>query len=161
MTRRRLAQFLDAGRAPSGADLALAREVLSGALLDLFLAQHPRDIVHSTGTARWLLERGHADHALLVAALLHDVGKGHQRRTDRAAWVVANWAGVGKFAAAEGSRFELRRALARTASHSETSAHALAAAGAPSLAVGLTRRHHLRQPGDAMLTLLQAADAAN
>ncbi|MFN0094103.1 MAG: hypothetical protein ACKVVT_04915 [Dehalococcoidia bacterium] len=161
MIPRRIEQFIAATKLPAPADDALAARFLDGALLDLFRNQHPRDIVHSAATARWLVDRGHQDLALIQAALLHDVGKGMQRRGDRAAWVVAKRAGLGAHLASERSRFELRRALARTASHSQTSAAAMRHAGAEPPAVQLTLLHHTRQASDPMLTLLQAADAAS
>ena len=161
MIGQRLRQFRDATREPSADDHALAERLLDAELRRLFLAQTPRDMAHSAGTARWLIERGHDDHDLLVAALLHDVGKGEQRRTDRALWVVADSAHIARLLANDRSPLAFRRALARTATHSETSAEAMREAGASALAVGLTLRHHTEAGADRMLALLQQADAAN
>ncbi len=157
----RVRQFREASLGPCEEDLALAREHLPPALLALFEAQGPRDQRHSAGTARWLLERGHDDDPeLLVAALLHDVGKGQQRTRDRVAHVVAGWFQVGALVAAEGSAIAMRAAIARSRTHSERGAEAMAAIGAPEGAIELTRLHH-RDPGaNAMLALLQRADAA-
>lgn len=159
--RQRIRQFLAAKVRPSDSDYALARGVLDDKLYALFCTQHPRDIVHSARTARWLLERGHDDSSLLIAALLHDVGKGPQRRRDRVAWVLAQSAGLSRRAPNAGSRWEMRRALERSASHSKTSAELMREAGAPERAVELTQSHHDASPTDPVLALLQQADAAN
>lgn len=159
--RQRVRQFFGTSRQPTEADIALATKLLSPELLTLCLAQHPRDIVHAVGTARYLLARGVADGDLVAAALLHDVGKGQQRRWDRVAYVVADWARLDGAASSKSSRLEIRRAMARSRSHSETGARALQAAGAPPRVVALTRLHHAQPNGDAMLAALQEADAAS
>lgn len=159
--RGRIRQFREATVRPSAAEFALGERYLQGRLLELFRAQHPRDIVHSAHTAQWLLDRGHDEPDLVAAALLHDVAKGHQRRLDRVAWVVAEWFQLGPAFSDSGSRLELRRAMARTASHAESGAGILREAGAPELVVTLTRLHHGPPGGHPMLALLQQADAAN
>ena len=159
--RDRFRQFRDATAEPAEADFALGDRFLRGQLVALFRGQHPRDIVHSARTAQWLLDRGHDDADLIAAALLHDVGKRHQRRGDRVAWVVAGWLGAGKLLAADGSRLEVRRAIARSAAHAELGARMMLAAGASERAVALTRLHHVPSRGDRMLALLQEADARN
>ncbi len=156
----RVRQFREASLEPSDADLALAREYLADGLLALFAAQEPRDQRHSAGTARWLLERGHdGNRDLLAAALLHDVGKGAQRTRDRVAHVLTGWA-PDALAASAGSRFEMRRAIARSRAHSERGADLLTDAGAPVRVIEWTRRHHRPAGRDAMLALLQRADGA-
>ena len=156
----RVRQVREASLGPDTLDLDLAREYLSHDLLALFHAQEPRDQRHSANTARWLLERGHDhDHDLLVAALLHDAGKGAQRTRDRIIHVLTEWL-PGPLVAAEASRFEMRRALARSRVHSDLGAALLAGAGASPRVVELTRLHHLPPGRDAMLALLQRADAA-
>lgn len=159
--RGRLRQFRQASARPTGADFELAGGYLDGQLLVLFRGQHPRDIVHSAATARWLLDRGETAHHLIVAALLHDVAKGQQRRTDRVAWVLAGHAGLEKRLAASDSGLEFRRAMARSAEHSAAGAAILQEAGAPPAAVQLTRLHHTPPGTDRVLALLQQADAAN
>jgi len=157
----RIRQFTQAGRVPGPDDYRLAAAWLDEPLLQLFEQQHTRDIVHSAGTARWLLQRGYNDRDLIAAALLHDVGKGHQRRIDRALFVVADTAGQAHRLAAADSRLELRRAIHRTLEHSSAGAGMLAAAGASERLVELTARHHGSPGADAMLALLQQADAEN
>ena len=160
MIRERIRQLRHAAVSPTDADFALAREWLPQPLLALFLEQHSRDIVHSANTARWLLDQGHTDRDLIAAALLHDIGKGQQRRRDRVAWVIAGHLGLTRVAADPGSRLELRRALARSATHSPSGADRLLAAGASPRVIDLTRRHHEPAGDDPMLALLQQADAA-
>ncbi len=158
---QRVRQFREASSLPTDGDLALAREHLPPALAGLFEGQHQRDVLHAARTARWLLERGHGDSDLVAAALLHDIGKGSQRRRDRVAYVVSGWFGTARFVASAGSRFELRRAVARSRTHSEVGAEMLLSAGAPARVVELVRMHHAKAAGDAMLGLLQQADAAS
>lgn len=158
---RRVEQFIEAGARPSADDYRLGQEWLTPALDELFRSQHPRDIVHAAATARWLIERGHTDADLVAAALLHDCAKGDQRRFDRAAYVVAGGLGLDARAADPRSRFAWRRALARSKAHSEASADAAGVAGASERAVELVRNHHAPAGADAMLALLQEADAAS
>ncbi|MEO6399068.1 MAG: HD domain-containing protein [Tepidiformaceae bacterium] len=146
---------------PTAADFALASRYLEDELLALFLGQHPRDVVHSAATARWLEERGVDSEDLLVAALLHDVAKETQRRKDRVAWVLAGKVGLARRLARSNSRFEMRRAMARTADHAESGARLLLAAGARAEVAELTRLHHRPPGGNRVLALLQQADAAN
>jgi putative nucleotidyltransferase with HDIG domain len=158
---RRVRQFRDASIAPSIDDFALAREWLSLPLLALFERQHPRDVVHTANTARWLLARGHRDSNLIAAALLHDAGKGQQRRRDRVAVVVAQWVRLQRIAASPSSRIEMRRAAYRSIVHSAVGADHLRTAGAPGHVVELVRKHHAKAGDDGMLALLQQADAAS
>jgi hypothetical protein len=159
--RHRVRQFRDASALPTQSDFGLAGEWLPPELFALFDGQHPRDIVHSAATARWLLTRGHDDPDLIGAALLHDVGKGPQRRFDRVAWVVLSAAGVARAVAAPESRLEFRRALHRTREHSAVGARMLASAGASPRLVELTLFHHESRADDPVLALLQQADSAS
>ncbi|HJP41016.1 MAG TPA: HD domain-containing protein [Dehalococcoidia bacterium] len=159
MIQQRVHQFFQAGRRPTPEDFELAEEWLSPTLFELFVGQHPRDVVHSVSLARWLLEQGHREPDLVVAALVHDIGKGNQRRADRVAYVMAQWARSDGFAGDHGSRFEIRRAIARSANHSERGAALLSLADAPPVVIELTRLHHSKTKGDAMLDLLQKADS--
>lgn len=161
MIRHRIRQFREAALAPSPDDLALAGAHLDGELLRLFQTQHPRDIRHSARTARWLLERGHSGRDIILAALLHDVGKGAQRRRDRVAHVLGGVTGIGNRLADPRSRFEVRRAVYRSLQHSEAGSRLVAEAGAPARVTALTRLHHAPAAGDPVLALLQQADAAN
>ncbi len=158
---QRVRQFTTAGAKPADGDLSFARERLPAPLFDLFGRQHPRDMVHGVNTARWLVARGHDDPDLLAAALLHDVGKGDLRRLDRVAFVLSQWLKIELVAGNHRSRLRVRRAMARSRDHSEAGARLLREAGASDLIVDLTLKHHSEAGGDAMLALLQQADAAN
>ncbi|MCZ2109811.1 MAG: HD domain-containing protein [Dehalococcoidia bacterium] len=159
--RQRVRQFCEAGQAPNEGDLGFARNHLSGNLFGLFSTQTPRDQLHAIRTARWLTSHGYSDPNLIVAALLHDVAKGKQRRIDRVAWVIACRVHAGDCLASERSHLDFRRALARSRNHAWASAEAMRAAGAPERAVELARLHHRPPGGDRVLALLQQADAAN
>lgn len=159
--RQRVRQFRDASRGPTAEDLALARRFVPPAFWKLFAGQSPRDQRHAARTAAWLLNRGHDDPDLVLAALLHDIGKGHQRKRDRVAYVVAGWLRTDRRVGSPASRLELRRAIARSARHAEAGAALLEAAGAPARVVELTRLHHVPPGEDGMLALLQRADALN
>jgi putative nucleotidyltransferase with HDIG domain len=159
--RQRVRQFLQASRRPTDADLSLGQAYLDGRLCGLFVGQEPRDIVHAVNTARWLLERGHHDRELVQAALLHDIGKGLQRTRDRVVYVLASRAGAANLLASAESRLQARGAVARSLIHSEAGAEMLEAAGASPAVVRLTRLHHSALCDDAMLALLQEADAAS
>jgi putative nucleotidyltransferase with HDIG domain len=161
MIAHRIRQFREAGIPPCNADFDVGRAWLAPPLFALFAAQHPRDIVHSANTARWLLDRGHDDPDLVTTALLHDVGKGPQRPMDRSIYVLTGHARLARVLGSSASRFELRRAVARTLTHSETGAHALREAGASARVVDLTARHHGPAGDDRVLALLQQADAAS
>jgi hypothetical protein len=157
----RTRQFFEAGAKPGAGDVELASRYLTGELLALFEAQHPRDVVHAAATARWLLARGHDDQELICAALLHDVGKGEQRRGDRVAHVLVSALRLGRAAADPGSRLAVRRALARSRAHAEAGAALLAEAGAAGRTVELMRLHHAPPGADPVLALLQEADGAS
>jgi putative nucleotidyltransferase with HDIG domain len=156
----RLRQFATAGRPPTAADYALGRAWLKDPLFQLFTGQHPRDIAHTAATARWLIERGHDDPALIQAALLHDIGKGEQRRLDRAAAVLATATRSERILGAADSRLATRRAIERTRIHADAGAHQLIARGADDRVVELTRAHHDPPGTDTVLALLQEADNA-
>jgi hypothetical protein len=159
MISERVRQLREASLPPSDEDYALAREHLSPPLEALFAAQHPRDIRHSAGTARWLLERGFANPDLMVAAFLHDVAKGHQRRRDRVVYVAASHLGLARPVAAETSAWAVRRAVARSLTHARESARRMKENGASERAVDLALRHHGSARDDPVLALLQRADA--
>ena len=158
---QRVRQFTTAGAKPTDGDISFARDRLGAPLFDLFETQHPRDMVHGVNTARWLVARGYDNPDLLAAALLHDIGKGDQRRLDRVAYVVSEWLNIERVAGSHHSRLRVRRAMARSRDHSEAGAQMLREAGAGGVVIDLTLKHHSEAGGDAMLALLQAADAAN
>lgn len=75
-----VARFFWAVRAARRSDdLALIQTYLDPAQRDLFLQQSLADQRHSIDLCRRLRDDGHDEPALLVAALLHDVGKSRGR----------------------------------------------------------------------------------
>lgn len=160
MIRQRVRQFFEASRQPTEEDIAFAGSHLPPGLFEVFLGQHQRDILHSVNAARYLLAHDRAEPDLIAAALLHDIGKGHQRRADRVLFVLAQGTALSGRMAEPASRFEWRRAVARSLHHAEAGAALLESAGAAATIVELVRRHHAREGGDDMLTALQGADAA-
>jgi putative nucleotidyltransferase with HDIG domain len=70
---RQLWQALDAKPAPK--DQELVRKILSPQLAALFFRMQPSEQVHSLIVLRKLIAQAESDPDLLVAALLHDVGK--------------------------------------------------------------------------------------
>ncbi len=164
----RVRQFLRGFRTavdPEDARRILA--LLSEAELQLFLAMRPRDRRHGVETLqrveRLADDRGVApSHELLVAALLHDVGKGPLRVEDRIAYVLLGAVSprlVDRLVRAEGARW--RVALWRLREHAALGAAQLAAIGSASRVVALTAAHHRdRAPSeDLELAWLLAADA--
>jgi putative nucleotidyltransferase with HDIG domain len=158
--RHRARQFFDHDVEPGPGERSLAAHFLDGDLGELFFAQEARDVVHAANTARWLLDRGHDDRELIQAALLHDIGKGHQRRRDRVAHVLTDAAGIGRFAADARSPMEMRRALARARGHAVAGAAMLSERNVTGRVLNLVKMHHERAGEDGMLRLLQEADSA-
>lgn len=159
---QRIRQFREATRRPTAGDDALGEAYLPAPLLALFRAQHPRDIVHSAATVRWLIERGHTEADLIAAALLHDIAKGDQRRGVRVLYVLLTpFDPLPRIVGSQSSALAWRSAIWRSHTHSERGATMLAEAGATPRTIELALLHHTKGRGDGMLALLQEADAAN
>jgi len=125
----------------SPAEVAEARARLSSAEWALFLAQEPRDRRHAFDLYRAHLEEG-ANDAALVAALVHDVGKGRLRAWQRVAFVLLE-AGAPPLAQAVEAEHgaEWRRGLWRLREHGRLGAALLRAAGSAPRVVELVERH--------------------
>lgn len=136
--------WLALGAAPSAKDLELAAKILSPALMELFLRQHPSEQFHSVCICKQLIEQGERSPDLLAAALLHDVGKSlHPLRVwERVVVVIgqvifpglSRWWGIG---AAQG----WRKPFVVAAQHPGWGAEMARAAGASPLLVKLIARH--------------------
>lgn len=160
-------QALRAGPLPAEARRKIG-EVLNEEQFALFKKQSYSAQGHGYRVMRTLAEAGHEEHDLMVAALLHDVGKCHVRYTwlDRVKVVLAQrfTPGLaGKWAAGEQKGW--MRAFVVKECHPEWSAEALAASGGSTLSVALVRRHQesLLAPWEdneenRLLALLQWAD---
>ena len=142
--------------------------VLDEEQLALFLTQSEDGQQHSYRVMQKLVEAGHDQDELLVAALLHDVGKYRRRYTwlDRVKVVLTQRLGP-KWAVkwANGPSNWWTRAYIVKANHPAWGAEALAQAGGSELSVALVRRHQELDPGpvgkneeDRLLALLQWAD---
>lgn len=165
----RVGQFIRGFR--TAVDPHEARQIsalLSEAELQLFLTMRPRDRRHAVETMRHAA-RIAADHGatpsddLLVAALLHDVGKGQLRVEDRVLYVILRAlspALVDRVATAEGGRWRL--ALWQLRHHASVGAAQLEAIGSAPRVVELTSVHHGDpEPGaDVELAWLLTADDA-
>ena len=129
---------------PTPEDLALARSALSAPQMRLFEQLQPSEQVHSLRIYRQLLVHGETQPDLLVAALLHDVGKSRfpLHPWDRALIVLAravipervkDWG--------KGQPQGWQRAFVVAQQHPAWGAEMAAQAGASPLAVNIIKRH--------------------
>jgi hypothetical protein len=136
-------------------ELALARQTLSQAEARLFFAMERRDQRHALEVARRLREHTD-DGAVLVAALLHDCGKGPVPLWLRVLNVLSP--GAVRLLAAEGSGW--RGAAYRLRHHAELGAAMAREAGSGETTVRLIHGHI--EPEEAwQYELLVAADDAS
>lgn len=130
--------------APAPQDLDLARRVLSPSQMELFLKLQPNEQVHSLRIFRQLHDQDPEDNDLLVAALLHDVGKASfpLRHWERA-WIVIAKAAL-PARVTEWGRAEpvgWKRPFVIAEQHAVWGAEIAARAGTSPTAVNLIRRH--------------------
>jgi hypothetical protein len=140
-------------------DRVVVATFLTAPQQSLFYAMSPRDQRHSVETCRRLMLEGHRESDVLVAALLHDVGKGRIRLWHRVAYVMLGAAAPGllrRLAARDGDGW--RGALHRSLHHSGRGAEQALAAGASEESARLIRGHHDTGTGDERLRALIRAD---
>ena len=153
-------------------DEDLAAVYLSPPLLALFRRMRRSEQLHSLNVLRTLRRQGYDDPPLLVAALLHDVGKSRApyHLWDRVLVVLAKAAmpdRVRQWGSAPHPPVGWRRPFAVSIQHPRWSADMVAAAGADPLVVELIAVHqqHLDHPPrtrlEHLLQALQAADDVN
>lgn len=160
--RYRTRQFLGALKPRiADAERAEAARLLGGSLWPLFESMSARDQRHSLDVYRTLREQGCRDQHLVMAALLHDAGKG------RLAGVrVRLWHRVAYVLLSTGAPWVLRRlasgrsGLAALHRHADRGAVVAEALGAPAEVVEIIRRHEEHGSPDERLRLLRAADDA-
>lgn len=166
-TAYRVRQFLRGMRSLLSPDeAARVRALLTDAELRLFLQMEPRDRRQAVDVMHWLERRTQPSDDLLVAALLHDAGKGVLNVWDRVAFVLLEALSptlVDRLADEYGPRW--RRALWMLRHHARLGAELLAAAGTRPRVVELVARHDepLRAPSaeqDPELRWLMLADDA-
>lgn len=151
-------------------DLSTAEGVLNKKLLALFRQMRPSEQEHSLRVLASVRSAGHSQHDLLVAALLHDVGKTHSPITltgRTSAVLLRTFVPTLYHRWSSGEARGWRRPLVVAEQHPAWGAEMLAKAGASTLAVSLVRRHQDKLEGwsqteeDQLLIILQAADALN
>lgn len=165
----RAEQFFLALTAPlARTELGEAENLLSPPQRALFERMAAPDRRHALAVYRALRQQEVKDEAVLVAALLHDVGKA---KCPPPLWVRVAVVLMERFAPrlleriAEGDSRGWRRPFAVCRRHTEIGAEWAAQAGCSPLVVDLIRRHHtpISRPEDepdALLALLQAADTS-
>jgi putative nucleotidyltransferase with HDIG domain len=141
----RVRQFWQAISArPSPEDLALARSTLSESQMHLFEQLQPSEQAHSLRIYRQLIQQGETQSDLLVAALLHDVGKVRYplHAWDRALIVLANTL-IPNRAKHWGSSQPVgwRRVFVVAQQHPAWGAEMAARVGASPLTVDIIQRH--------------------
>lgn len=129
---------------PDPNQLAQARQVLSPALMALFQRMQAGEQAHSLAIFCQLCEQNETQEDLLVAALLHDVGKGRYplRLWERVLIVLARVFVPERVKAwGSGEPRGWKRAFVVAERHPAWGAELAAAAGASPLAVSIIRRH--------------------
>jgi hypothetical protein len=168
----RIRQFLHAANAlirPETASEAAASRMLPPAAVSLFRSMPRYDRQHALSVANTLKEQGHTDEDLLVAALLHDVGKtalagGALRLWHRVAVVLLRVLGPGLLQRIGREQpGSWRYPFFVQQHHSAISAELAREAGCSEVSVALIRHHEdpSAEGGDHLLEALQAADGMN
>ena len=133
----------------SAAEERAVRELLRPAELRLFEALQGRERRHALDVLAWLRANASPSDELLVAALLHNTGKGALHAHERVLHVLLLQFAPrlhDRVADPEGGR--LSRALAAQRDHPARGATRLRAIGCSPRVCELVRRHHDVAPGD-------------
>lgn len=126
----------------------------------VFESMTPRDRQHCLDVYRRLRAHGHDDTELLVAALLHDAGKGRIALWHRVAFVLleASVPRLLRRLASPGNGSSWRQALYRCLRHPELGAEAAREAGSTQRVVTLIRSADYDELDDGALALKAADD---
>jgi hypothetical protein len=148
---------LRAGLSPQERQIVADR--LSREQQGLFYAMPARDQRHCLDVFHALEGGGCQDEEVLLAALLHDVGKGRIRLWHRVAYVLlrAVWPRLLTGLAERDGR-GWRRAMAALRDHAARGATLAEAVGTRATVVELIRHHESAEACDGRLALLRAAD---
>jgi putative nucleotidyltransferase with HDIG domain len=138
-----------------------AQALLGARLWALFESMSKRDQRHSLDTFLVLRNQGRTDPDLLIAALLHDVGKGRLTGARVRMWHRVVYVLLGATAPSILKRMTNGRGgIANLYHHAERGAVVAEALGVGPAAVDLIRRHHEDGATDEQLIMLRAADEA-
>ena len=141
-------------------EVRLARGLLGPEELLRFAALQGRERRHAMDVVRYLHAHGTPSRELLVAALLHNVGKGSLHLHERVAYTLLRLLAprlLDRLASPAG--FGFRRAMAAQRDHPQRGAELLAELGVSARVQELVRRHHdASAGGDAELARLIEAD---
>lgn len=161
--RYRLAQFTRAFRAePSAEDLNLVRSYLTEPQQGLFLRTSPALQKHQVQVCRVLLKQGETDPDLLLAALLHDVGKAEIALLERGLLVLGAALRPGLLERLmRPGRWGWQRRISGFMDHGAVGARMALAAGVTPRAADLIARHHDAPGSDRLQACLRAADDAD
>jgi len=167
----RTRQFWQALKSPPALeDFELIQSILTPPQLGLFRQMQASEQAHSLRVLRALITQGETQGDLLVAALLHDVGKSRVRLRlwERVAIVLVKALCPGCVKRwGEGPPANWRRAFVVSARHPDWGAQMAVDAGASPLTAALIRRHQEDWPGaaggsesleDRLLSTLVAVD---
>ena len=135
---------------------------LTPAQQQLFWAMMVQDQRHSLDVFYTLRRRGCRDEDLLLAALMHDVGKGHVRLWQRVVFVLLQASAPGllrRLAQPNGAGW--RRAIASLNEHGLRGAALAQEAGASPAVVDLIRNHQRKHLSDRRAALLRTAEESS
>ena len=144
------------------AERQVVTDNLTPAQQQLFWAMMVEDQRHSLDVFYSLQRRGCRDQDVLLAALLHDVGKGDVRLWQRVVFVLLHSGPPGllrRLAQPNGAGW--RRALASLNDHGIRGAALAGEAGAPPTVVELIRNHQRLPGSDRRAALLRTAEESS